>query len=314
MLSILDRHHDLTNNDTTLISAYCENISRYPQAERSSLLRALPLTEQPSYAPLDLLDTLLDSTSVGWPIFELILAHSRLWRHLPEDAKAGRTSTHAELLSKTLQQVKSSYSSLLDLYSDISLEPALINPETQQSLSHERLRSFLKHFRLPIHISGSQRPVVAVALPNGPLLGLAVLAVATYYTAAPVNAAVGVEQFKADVLQSGASVVLVVKDDVERLQLRQPWLAEADIQVFIADLGVEMTMTISDVSGQALRAIQDHPASQADDIAILLFTSGTSGTKVSTVRSSFILSTDPLSAETCAHHSTRNYLGCRFCH
>jgi len=273
--SFLDRHNDLTLDDTTILSSYFHDLQDNQHLQSSTTLRGLPLTSSPSFAPLDVLSTLIENAQGSWPVFELVLTHTRAWKHLPEDAKAGRATAHDALLRRSISQVKISYSSLLDLIPTFSDAPAIFDPETQQYLTHGRLHNFIKYFRLPIQLSVTEKPVVAVALPNGPLLGLAVLSIATYYTAAPVNPAVGIEQFKADVLLSKASVLLVTQDDVERLHLNDTWINDAGIQVFIADLSGEMTMTISDVSGKLLQPVQDHPASQADDIAIILFTSGT---------------------------------------
>jgi len=273
--SFLERHNDLTLNDITILSSFFHGLQDNKHLDPSTTLRGLPLTSTPSFAPLDVLSTLIENAQGSWPVLELILAHTRAWKHLPEDAKAGRATAHDALLRRSIFQVKTSYSSLLDLIPTSNDAPAIFDAETQQYLTHSRLHNFIKYFRLPIQLSATDKPVVAVALPNGPLLGLAVLSIATYYTAAPVNPAVGVEQFKADVLQSKASVLLVTHEDLERLQLDDAWIADAGIQVFVADLSGEMTMTISDLSGRLLQPVQDHPASQADDIAIILFTSGT---------------------------------------
>lgn len=270
------RYEEMTTNDIKALTDYQSTIHN-DQSLHS--LRRLPLTSSPSFAPLDLFSTLLDNKPGKWPVFELILAYARIWKHLPEDAKAGRPTPYDHLLQKSLYQIKSSYSSLLDLFPAANDQPALFEPESQKSLSHGRLRDFLATFSLPIPLRAGRKPVVAVALPNGPLLGLAVLAVASYYTAAPINAAVGVEQFKADILQSGATLMLVVQSDVQKLQLRDPWVAEAGIEVFVAGLAEDMTMTLTDVNGHRVHAIQQHVASTADDVAIQLFTSGTSGTK-----------------------------------
>ena len=281
LAKVVDRHRpSLTTNDLTHFSTFLNTVQHAPLSARGNLLSSLPLTESPSYAPLDLFSTLLAKQPGTWPVFDLILAHSEVWKHLPEDAKAGRQTPYDALLQKSLLQIKLSYNSLLDLFTATSEAPAIFDPQSRQSLAHRRLYDVVKEFRLPVHPQpGSRKPVVAVALPNGPLLGIAVLAVATYYTAAPVNAAVGVEQFKADILQSGASVVLVVRSDVQKLQLKDAWLAEAGVQVLIADLAGDMTMRISDIKDLPVPAAQSHTPNKADDIGILLFTSGTSGTK-----------------------------------
>ena len=54
--------------------------------------------------------------------------------------------------------------------------------------------------------------------------------------AAEDGSGVGAEQFKTDVLQSQSNVVLAAAADVERLGLRDPWLAEAKIEVCLVEL------------------------------------------------------------------------------
>lgn len=270
---------DLTSTDLSNFSIYCNAVSSNLIVDKKVILATLPLTQAPSYAPLSLLSSLISSQPGSWPVFELIRTHAQLWKALPEAAKAGRTSSHATLIQDTLTQVKASYSSLADLYFAVSDKPAIYDPETQKYLTHRKLHSFLRQFRLPITRSEGEKPIIAVALPNGPLLGLAVLAVATYYTAAPVNAAVGSEQFKADIVQSGAKVILVIKSDVKKLGLTDAWVAEAGIKVFILSLDVDMTIGTTCLDGLIPSVKGDHLANTADDTAIMLFTSGTSGTK-----------------------------------
>lgn len=269
----------LTPADTANLSRYCDIVSSGRTLDKKDILGSLPSTEAASYAPLSLLSSILSLTPGSWPVFDLVRTHARLWRSLPEEAKAGRSSSYSNLIEASLSQVKSSYSSLADLYYAVSDKPAIYDPETQRYLTHRILHSFIRRFRLPITRSEGEKPVIAVALPNGPLLGLAVLAVATYYTAAPINAAVGSEQFKADVIQSGATVVLVVKADVKKLGLTDAWVAEACIKVFVLDLAADMTLNTTCIDGSIPVVKGDHLANTADDTAIMLFTSGTSGTK-----------------------------------
>jgi acyl-CoA synthetase (AMP-forming)/AMP-acid ligase II/acetyltransferase-like isoleucine patch superfamily enzyme len=131
------------------------------------------------------------------------------------------------------------------------------------------------------------KPVVAISLPNGPLLAITVLATATYYTAAPVahGNGVGKDQFKVDVLQSRSNIVLASAEDVSRLGLRDPWLTEAGIAVLLIDLSDSLDLIMRNIDGAFINSsiagsTSDHPRpNTADDTAILLFTSGTSGTK-----------------------------------
>ncbi|CAK4031821.1 related to coenzyme a synthetase [Lecanosticta acicola] len=176
------------------------------------------------------------------------------------------------------------YSSLLDLYHATSPDVAIIDPDTGQSASHQDIAKIVTDFRLPLDERGSgpRKPVVAISLPNGPVLAITVLATATYFTAAPVahGTGVGKEQFKADVLQSKSNLVLASLDDVDRLGLRDSWLAEARISVLAVELTGSMSLLFHTLDGiEVKRPERRHNPNGADDFAIMLFTSGTSGTK-----------------------------------
>ncbi|KAK5112529.1 hypothetical protein LTR85_011221 [Meristemomyces frigidus] len=255
------------------------------QLDRSNVLASIPITEQ-SYASLITLSTLLSTVSGTWPVFQLQQIYVRAWKALPEEAKSGHSTPQVQrLLDRTLHQCKQSYSSLLDLLHSSSFSAAIIDPETGRSLSHSDLAASIDEFNLPLLVKpGQPKPVVAISLPNGPLLALTVLATATHYTAAPVahGSGVGAEQFKADVLQSKSDMVLAFAADVDRLKLRDSWLAAAGVRVLLLDLSEQMRLTISDLDGIPLWKTFDTTAptpNTADDTGILLFTSGTSGTK-----------------------------------
>ncbi|KAK3704730.1 hypothetical protein LTR37_013704 [Vermiconidia calcicola] len=121
-------------------------------------------------------------------------------------------------------------------------------------------------------------------LMEGPLLAMSVLATATYYTAAPLahGSGVGSEQFRSDVLQSKASLVLASSSDMTRLGLHDRWLADAGIDVLLIDLTAYMRLMLRDMDGTALsddRVFREPVVNNANDTGVLLFTSGTSGTK-----------------------------------
>lgn len=217
-------------------------------------------------------------------ILELQRKYTELWKQLPEEAKAGRASpTIQELLDQTLKRCKSAYSSLLDLYHPCSPEVAMIDPASGNRASHRDLAAAIGKFHLPLqHEAGSRKPVVAISLPNGALLATTVLATATYYTAAPVahGSGVGKDQFKSDVLQSRSNLVLAAAADVDRLGLRDAWLAEAKISVLLVELSDSMDLIVRDLDGMEIKRPVDRPIpNTADDTGIMLFTSGTSGTK-----------------------------------
>lgn len=251
-----------------------------------NVLQSIPRPTVPSCAPLATLSYLIDAIP-SWPVLELQLTHTKLWKLLPEDAKAGRASPAVRsLLERVDQQCKASYSSMIDLYHPESTAAAIIDPETGQSASHKDLASTIRDFRLPLLSPqpGQPKPVVAISLPNGPLLAMTVLATATYYTAAPVahGSGVGAQQFQADVVQSKTNLVIASAVDVQRLGLRDPWLSEAGIQVLLVDLTADLEFNIRSVDGHevAYPSGSVRPtANTAEDTGILLFTSGTSGTK-----------------------------------
>lgn len=254
--------------------------------DHQSLLSKIPRPTQPSYGPLATLSALIDAKSGPWPVTGIQRAHTALWKLLPEEAKAGHGPPAIRaLLEHISQQCKSTYSSLLDLYHPGSTAAAILDPDTGRSIQHNDLASTISTFRLPIaHSPGGPKPVIAISLPNGPLLAMTVLATATYYTAAPVahGSGVGAEQFKADVLQSKSNAVLATSADVARLGLRDSWLADAGILVLLVDLDQDMRLRIADLDGRDI--IQEHTSlppvrNTADDTGIMLFTSGTSGTK-----------------------------------
>lgn len=206
-------------------------------------------------------------------------------RLLPEDAKAGRASSSVQqLMDHVNQQCKSSYCSLIDLYQHSSTATALIDPDSGRSIRHHDLAAAIDSFRIPVlSVPGRPKPVVAISLPNGPTLALTVLATATSYSAAPIahGSNVGSQQFMTDVLQSKSEAVIASPADVTRLDLHAAWLKEAGIKVLLAELNHRFELIITELDGSRMRLEPHHQPirNTPDDTGILLFTSGTSGTK-----------------------------------
>ncbi|KAL9078001.1 MAG: hypothetical protein Q9157_003086 [Trypethelium eluteriae] len=170
-------------------------------------------------------------------------------------------------------------STIADLLWASNLQPSIHDPSTGKSLSHQHLFQFVRDFRLRIPSHVSSKPVVAIALPNGPLLGITVVAVANRYTAAPINASSGADQIRADVLQAGSHVVLALPQDIERLGLHDPWVAESGIAVVPVELAEDLTPHITEHESSDGLLRSEHTSNAGSDCAILLFTSGTSGKK-----------------------------------
>lgn len=178
---------------------------------------------------------------------------------------------------------------------------ALRSPGKNQSITYKSLRKFIDKFNIPLPVVdetdsksiATQKPIVCIAIPNGPVLAAICLAVANRYIAAPINRdlSVGPDQFQADVLASGASFILTAIGDVDRLQLSGPssWAVKQGIMVFAVayhdgpgELDYESlaSLTLTDMVDASSSSIPPHPEpNTGEDIAIILFTSGTSGTK-----------------------------------
>ena len=173
---------------------------------------------------------------------------------------------------------QSASSNIVDSLWATDVKPCIHDPSTGKSLSHHSLFQFVRDFRLHIPSHGSSKPVVAIILPNGPLLAITVIAVANRYTAAPIQSSSGADQIRADVLQAGSNAILVSPEDITRLGLNDAWVADAGIDVVPVEFDDDMNVQLvahdmpSDLEG-------NHASNAGSDCAILLFTSGTSGKK-----------------------------------
>ncbi|KAI8310161.1 putative peroxisomal-coenzyme A synthetase [Colletotrichum sp. SAR11_59] len=262
---------DLIKTDERFLSLQSSNF------DREEILRSLYAPKEPSLRPLYLLYTLLTEIPGSWPPLPLIDCHTRLTRCLPEGTKTNPDEDSKWLIEKTRRLVKESYHSFGQFIGRDD-RPALRSTSPANYITHRGLRNFVECFRLPLE-HGTRNPIVAIALPNGPLLAAAAMAVATYYTAAPINPAVGPEQFQADVLQAGARCIITTPEDYRKLGLNSAWVSESGIQVVFAEWDQDDDITLQTLTGCPL-PISDTPRpNNADEVALILFTSGTSGTK-----------------------------------
>lgn len=250
-----------------------------PKEALVSLLESIPQGHEPSCVPLASFSFIIRIIPDSWPAFDLIRCHSRLWGALPENVKSGNHPQFLRLVDESLNQVRNSYQDLLGLLHPECDKPAISDSLHHKHLSHRTLSRFIKDFRLAVPIYNNTKPMVVIALPNGPLLALACLAVATYYTAVPINSTSGAEQFRNDVLQTQSKTILVCRSDLQRLELYDSWIAEASIEVFVVDEEPDLTFDLSPMN--KLSQLVDHPRvpNRPADVAFILYTSGTSGTK-----------------------------------
>jgi hypothetical protein len=273
-------------------------ISLLTSPDREALLAFLPLATDPTGTiSLTLLSALLTLPGT-WPAFDLALALGRITRALPETIKTDGNGNSP--LSHLRTQIKLLQPSLANLI-PTSTKPALCSgsdPEGEY-ITHAQLATFVRGLHVPVsrhntdsttassnhgsHASRDtkQKPVVAIALPNGPLLAATCLAVANRYVAAPINPVTGAEQFAADVALVRADAVLTTQTEYDKLAI-----GELGVPAFFVEWGGGpgtgrlRLMTVEGV-GVPVNAMGNggHEDNGPDDIGLVLFTSGTSGTK-----------------------------------
>ncbi|KAF3480824.1 uncharacterized protein GIQ15_06171 [Arthroderma uncinatum] len=228
-------------------------------------------TRPPEHA-FDQLKDLLDQERGPWPFHDLIRCYQDLWKGLPETARDGSDPTWRTTIDQVQHRMRHFTPPISDFLHH-GLSPALIDTEFNNEISHARLREFVEAFDLGLKCSAGRKPRVMVVLPNGPSLALATLAVANRYTLVPMAKAVTPEQLKMDIKAVDADAILMLEDDVQRFQL-------GSIAVFTVHPQDDLTFKTSCVNHSNQSSTHAQPSPNGpDDLAIILFTSGTSGTK-----------------------------------
>lgn len=275
----------LSSSNKTSFTQWASNIrnelkNSSPDGSFSSLLACVPTPPNAGLIPLASLALLLSYYRGPPPAFKAIRLYIELWPRLPESVKSGRDQNEAQFLQQILRQIATCIGDLPSLLNSTSSRPALVDSTSHNSLSHEHLSTFIRNFRLPLHFPPStQKPVIAVALPNGFFLGLSVLAVSSYYTAAPINISGGASQFRNDVKLANPRCILVRESDIPTLGLLDSWVADSDIQLLLVRENKDSTFDLEPSDQKKYLAAGPPIANFADDLALILFTSGTSGTK-----------------------------------
>jgi acyl-coenzyme A synthetase/AMP-(fatty) acid ligase len=116
-----------------------------------------------------------------------------------------------------------------------------------------------------------------VVLPTGPENALALLAVASYHTCAPVNASCTAAELRDDARRLNAKVVVTTRDAETRLQL-----CALDCEVVFIDPRASGPCALFDMSvmGAAAQAPREQSRLHGlQDRSLILHTSGTSGKK-----------------------------------
>lgn len=147
-----------------------------------------------------------------------------------------------------------------------------IDASTGRNLTHLAIRQFVQNFQISVGPSTHGKPRVAVVLPNGPLMALAVFAFANRYTIVPMASNTVPEQLHMDIDQVQADAVVALESDIGKLQLDNGSRPAFGLE-HLEDL------TFRVVSEKNTTGASNFLPNSGDDIAIILFTSGTSGKK-----------------------------------
>ncbi|OAQ74999.1 peroxisomal-coenzyme A synthetase [Purpureocillium lilacinum] len=270
--------YNLPPTDGIRERAYLRAVIDFARLHKDLVLARIAEVSRPSRRALRVLHTLLTEVPGPWPTLALLRCHARLSKSVLETTEVGHHNQSEVSASATASLVKSLCGPLTDLIRRTA-SPALRTPSSDSSISHTELREFATNFRLPV-LPTARKPVVAVALPNGPLLAATCIAVATWYTAAPVNPAAGPVQFQRDIVQIGAKFILTTASLYESLELDSLQVEPLEVQILCMQWDGGGRIKLVTPSGDAVPPGNSKPRpNQADDVSLVLFTSGTTGTR-----------------------------------
>ncbi|CAG8426467.1 unnamed protein product [Penicillium salamii] len=255
-----DVEHCVVEKYTLLTMADQPRISLVEQLLRLRREASLPSSSQH-------LSSLLSSHSGPWPIRELNLTFQEIYKSLPESLKAHNDEATSHLRA----QVKAATPDIAELIGTDS-RPGFIDATTGKNLTHNALRQFVQSFQVPVGPSKHGKPRIAVILPNGPLMAIAVLAFANRYTMVPMASNTVPEQLQMDMDQVQADAVVALDADIGKLRLDTGTRPVFGIE-HLSDLTFRL------VSSKNTSGASNFPPNTGNDIAIILFTSGTSGNK-----------------------------------
>ncbi|CZR56254.1 related to coenzyme a synthetase [Phialocephala subalpina] len=273
----------LTEEELVLYDSWIQfnlELENAPLENFQEHLASIPIISYPSYLPAVCFFALLDGFIEHWSALDVINGYTLIWSTLPEAAKIAQESDATFFAKQLEKQVARSIKDPSSLFHHSDM-PALIDPTTRRVLSHNQLSTFIRDFKLPLQIESSlaKRATIVLALPNGYVLGLACLAVACHYTAAPINISGGARQFQTDVELVKPQAIMVLGQDVEKLGLNTAWVTKSRIQLLVVDETSNSTFTIQSPKNLPENGLFNSSFITRADVALILLTSGTSGTK-----------------------------------
>ncbi|PYH66616.1 acetyl-CoA synthetase-like protein [Aspergillus vadensis CBS 113365] len=207
------------------------------------------------------------------PFQDLLRRYQKHWKELPEAAKDGSSPDWVVTVDHVQQRIKSVMPHMTNFISCDSRQPALLEPRSGRVISHTKVREFIENFDLKLPDPSCGKPRVAVVLPNGPLLALALLAVANRYTVVPMATTAAPEELMTDLDAVGADAVLMLESDTKRLQKR------TELLVFTVQPEDDLTFSVTCANSSIEPCRAQHAPNGPDDLAIILATSGSSGKK-----------------------------------
>jgi len=165
--------------------------------------------------------------------------------------------------------------------------PVIFSPDTSRPpLSHLDLRDFISQFSLPYLNNSRLGPNdrVVLVLETGPENALALLAIASYHTCAPVNANCTASELRDDAQRLRAKAIVTTQTLEERLDLAR-LRDQLGYQIIFVEPRTSGPAGLFDMKLMGDKQIPSYPPSPPSaphtlsDISLVLHTSGTSGKK-----------------------------------
>ncbi|PHH74410.1 hypothetical protein CDD80_3105 [Ophiocordyceps camponoti-rufipedis] len=248
---------------------------------KAVLLASIPTCNNQPYRPLHILYLIVTEVGGSWPPFALFYHFLRLRRRLPE---TGHQDEAEWLVQSAEGIVRESYGSLADFVAGAD-EAVLRTVRGDIFMTHRQLGRFVDGFGLPLVGTPESRTVVAVIIPDEPLMAAVCVAVATYYVVVPLSVEAELDQIEADLERVQANCVVTTPEVLQdgRLVRMRAWLERRQVAIFTTEKDTEERGRIV-VRDQHLRPLSAVvPGSLRrngpGDVAVMLFNKGIWGTR-----------------------------------